>query len=181
MRVIIAHDVADDLGAFAIGPPRDHAAFLRGKQNTAMDRLEAIADIGQCARHDHAHCVIEIARLHLIDDVDAGVLAGLRGGIKDFGVVAHAEKSYPVGGKGELKALGQVFLESQQTGRESAEIQRLFHICDIYAEWPIQSRFTADPSSATMVAKPGNPGLWLCHWFCCGGAIPGRDHKEVLP
>jgi hypothetical protein len=40
-----------------------------------VDRLQAVAHIGQGARHDHAHRVIEVARLHLVDDVDALELA----------------------------------------------------------------------------------------------------------
>ena len=89
MRVIVAHHVADDLGALAIGPPGDKAAFLTGEKNAAMDRLQPVAHIGQRARHDDAHCVVEVARLHLIDDVDPGeVAAGSRLGKED--VVAHA-------------------------------------------------------------------------------------------
>ena len=33
-----------------------------------MHRLEAVARVGQRARHDHAHGVIEIRTLHLIGD-----------------------------------------------------------------------------------------------------------------
>ena len=35
-----------------------------------MHRLQAVARIGQRARHDHAHGVIEIRALHLLDDGD---------------------------------------------------------------------------------------------------------------
>jgi hypothetical protein len=116
MRMIVAHDVADDLGAFTIGTARNHAAFLRGKQNSAMHRLKPVTHIRQGASDDHAHRVIKIARLHFIDNVDALKLAERRGGIENFGVVAHAGKSYAVGGKGEAKALGQVVTERQLNG-----------------------------------------------------------------
>ena len=33
-----------------------------------MHRLEAVARVGQRARHDHAHGVIEVAALHLLGD-----------------------------------------------------------------------------------------------------------------
>ena len=36
-----------------------------------MDRLEAVADVGQGARHDHAHRVVEVAHPHLVLDADA--------------------------------------------------------------------------------------------------------------
>ena len=74
VRVIIAHHVANDLGALAISSSGDEAAFLAGEQNTAMNRLQAIAHIGQRAADDHAHRIIEIAGFHLIDDVDASVV-----------------------------------------------------------------------------------------------------------
>ena len=35
-----------------------------------MDRLEAVADVGQRARHDHAHRVVEVAGPHLVLDAD---------------------------------------------------------------------------------------------------------------
>ena len=132
--MIIAHHVADDLGAFAIGPPGDHAAFLRREQDPAVHWLEAIAHIGQRAGNDHAHRVIKVTRLHFIDNVDALILAERRGGIGNFGVVAHAENSYPVGGKGEPKALGQDLGERQQKGGKCRVSGLLFHICYNYAE-----------------------------------------------
>jgi len=35
-----------------------------------MDRLEAVADVGQRPRHDDAHGVVEVARPHLVLDAD---------------------------------------------------------------------------------------------------------------
>ena len=40
-------------------------------KDAAVNRFQAIAHIGQGAAHDHAHRVIEIARFHLVDDVNA--------------------------------------------------------------------------------------------------------------
>ena len=70
MRVIIAHHVADDLGAFAIGASGDHAAFLGSEQYAAMDRLQAVAHIGQGAADDDRHGIVHVAGFHLVDDVD---------------------------------------------------------------------------------------------------------------
>ena len=91
VRVVVAHHVADDLGALAIGTPGDEAAFLAGEQDASVDRLQTVAHIGKRARHDHAHRVIEIAGLHLIDDVDAGVAAACGSGFENVGVVAQKE------------------------------------------------------------------------------------------
>ena len=91
VRVVVTHHVADDLGALAIGSPGDKAAFLAGEQDSAVDRLQAVAHIGQRAADDHAHGIVEIARLHLVDDVDAFKSAHRcrRGRIENVAVVAQ--------------------------------------------------------------------------------------------
>ena len=72
MRVEIAHHLADHLGRFAKRPVPVVAGFLHGVEDAAMDRLQPVADIGQCSAHDHAHRVIEIGALHLVFDRDGG-------------------------------------------------------------------------------------------------------------
>ena len=44
-----------------------------------MDRLEAVADVGQGARHDHAHRVVEVAHPHLVLDADGADVAQVVG------------------------------------------------------------------------------------------------------
>ena len=80
VRVIFTHDVADDAARLAIGPPGDIARFLAGVEDAAMDRLQAVADVGQRAADDHAHRVIEVAGLHLLDDRDRRDVAVARRG-----------------------------------------------------------------------------------------------------
>ena len=63
MRVIFTHDVADDAARLAIGATGDIAGFLTGVEDAAVDRLQAVADIGQRAADDHRHGIIEIAGL----------------------------------------------------------------------------------------------------------------------
>jgi hypothetical protein len=70
VRVIFTHDVADDAARLAIGPPGDIAGFLAGEEDPAMDRLQAVANVGQGPAYDHAHRVIEVGGLHLVDDGD---------------------------------------------------------------------------------------------------------------
>ena len=43
---------------------------IDGDNAAAMHGLQAIADIGKCAPHDHAHGVIEVALAHLVFEVD---------------------------------------------------------------------------------------------------------------
>ena len=70
VRVVLAHDLADDRGALAVGARAAEAHLAHRVQDPAVDRLEAVADIGQRARHDHAHRVVEVAGPHLVLDAD---------------------------------------------------------------------------------------------------------------
>ena len=75
VRVILTHDVTDDAARLAVRPPGDIAGFLAGVENAAVDRLQAVAHVGQRAADDHAHRVIEVAGLHLLDDRDRSDVA----------------------------------------------------------------------------------------------------------
>ena len=70
VRVVFAHDVADDSGRLAERPVVVVAALLHGVKNPAVDRLQAVANIGQRPADDHAHGVIEVGRAHLVFDGD---------------------------------------------------------------------------------------------------------------
>ena len=68
MRMVFAHDVADDVGAFDVFLVRRVAVLVHRIEDAAMHRLEPVAHVGQRAGHDHAHGVIEVAFLHLLGD-----------------------------------------------------------------------------------------------------------------
>ncbi len=70
VRVIFTHHVADDTRRFAVGAARDIAAFKRRIEDAAVDRFQAVAHVGQRAADDDAHRIIEVGRLHFVDDVD---------------------------------------------------------------------------------------------------------------
>ena len=70
MRVIVAHDVADNLCRFAIWSASDKAAFLACEQYAAVNGLQAVTHVRQGAGYNDRHRIIEVARLHFIDDVD---------------------------------------------------------------------------------------------------------------
>ena len=73
VRVEFAEDFADDLGALAGGAVGREAHFAHAEKNAAMDGLEAVANVGKGASHDHAHGVIEVRALHLVFDIDVDV------------------------------------------------------------------------------------------------------------
>ena len=54
VRVIFTHDVTDDAARLAVGPAGDIAGFLAGVEDAAVDRLQAVAHVGQRAADDDA-------------------------------------------------------------------------------------------------------------------------------
>ena len=61
VRMIFADHVADDAGGFAVRLVPLVAVLVHRIEDAPVHRLEPVARIGQRARDDHAHRVIEIA------------------------------------------------------------------------------------------------------------------------
>ncbi len=70
VRVIVAGGVAADLGAFAVATIGGEAEVVHGDEDTALDRLEAVADVGKRAGDDDAHRVVEIGLAHFDFNID---------------------------------------------------------------------------------------------------------------
>ena len=70
VRMVLAHDFADDAGAFARSAIRLQPHLLHRVENAAMDGFQSVADVGQRAADDHRHGVVEIRPLHLLFNVD---------------------------------------------------------------------------------------------------------------
>ena len=68
VRVIFAHHVADDARRFHVLLVGRVALLVHRIEDAAVDRLQAVAHVGERTRHDHAHRVIEIRALHLVRD-----------------------------------------------------------------------------------------------------------------
>ena len=66
VRVELAHHLADDRGAFDVLARGPQVELVHREQDSAVDRLEAVADVGQSAPDDHRHGVVEIRRAHLL-------------------------------------------------------------------------------------------------------------------
>ena len=66
--MVFTDDVADDARRLAVRLVPLVAVLVHRVEDAPVHRLEAVAGIGQRARHDHAHGVIEIGALHLLDD-----------------------------------------------------------------------------------------------------------------
>ena len=76
MRVVFTHHVpATRRADFTYLLVPVIAALMRRIEDAAVHRLQPVAHVGQRAADDHAHRVIEIGALHLLDDgnrLDAG-------------------------------------------------------------------------------------------------------------
>ena len=70
VRVEVAHHLADDLGALAIGPVRCQAHRPHAVDDAAVRRFQPVAHVRERAPDDHAHGVIHVRAAHLVFDVD---------------------------------------------------------------------------------------------------------------
>ena len=70
VRVVVAHHVADDPGGLHRGALRPEAGVEHPVQHPAVHRLEPVPDVGQRARDDDAHRVVDERALHFVLDVD---------------------------------------------------------------------------------------------------------------
>ena len=68
VRVVLAQHVADDGRRLLVRPARDQAQLVHRVENAPVHRLEPVAHVGQCARDDDAHRVVDERLLHLFFD-----------------------------------------------------------------------------------------------------------------
>jgi hypothetical protein len=79
VRVIIARRIAADLGAFPVLPARKERQIVHGEQNAPLGRFQAIAGVGQRARDDDRHRVVQKRFGHFLGDIDAlDFIVGIR-------------------------------------------------------------------------------------------------------
>src|SRR3989338_7467113 len=62
--MIFTQDFSDDFSAFGVFGGEMKAYLVHGEKNAAVNRFEAIADIGKSAGNDDAHSIIQITPLH---------------------------------------------------------------------------------------------------------------------
>src|SRR3989442_2403589 len=68
--MIIAHDLAHNLGALAVGTIGSQSHIAHADQNAPMNGLQAITYIGQGTPDDDTHRVVDIRPSHLVFDID---------------------------------------------------------------------------------------------------------------
>ena len=95
MRMIFAHHVADDARRFDVFLVRGVALLVHRIEDAPVHRLQAVANVGQRAAHDHAHRVIEIRTLHLFGNGDRAHVGGLIA--PRFGCFGVGQRGVPAG------------------------------------------------------------------------------------
>jgi len=68
--MILAQHLTDDARRLLVRLVGVEAQVLHRVEDAAMHRLQPVARVGQRPRHDHAHGIVEIRRLHFRIYVD---------------------------------------------------------------------------------------------------------------
>ena len=123
VRVILADNVADGTGRLHMRTVRRVAGLVHGVQDAAMDRLQAVAHVGQGAADDDAHGIFQERRSHLLAQIcraNGGAFAAVcvlddgAVGVGDGGhidkragliLLGHRARRYRVAGLGLLDVL----------------------------------------------------------------------------
>jgi hypothetical protein len=98
--VILADDLADRPGRLLVGLVGEDARLVHGVEDAAVDRLQAVAHVGQGARRDDRHRVLDEGLAHLIAE-----LRYLELTIAEFGIIGRLVASALVVGLGLLVVL----------------------------------------------------------------------------
>ena len=134
VRVVLAHHLADDRRALAVRAGGRQAHLAHRVQDPAVDRLEAVAHVGQGARHDDAHRVVEVADPHLVLDADRSEIAQ---------VVGHVLVS-PVG-SGTAGCVGMVIGAGARDGRRGRGAGRTGRRSRRRPRWPVRPDACGSP------------------------------------
>ena len=76
VRVVLTDHITHDTGRLLVRSVPVVVQLMHGEQDPAVNRLEAIARIGQGASHNHAHGVIEVTAPHFLFQTDGQCFFG---------------------------------------------------------------------------------------------------------
>ena len=95
VRMIFTDHVTDDARRLDVFLVRRVPLLVHRVQNAAMHGLEAVARIRQRTRHDHAHGVIEVGALHLVENGN-GTNIGRRRRLAGLVIIVVRQRGNPV-------------------------------------------------------------------------------------
>src|SRR5260370_5063352 len=110
-----------------------------------MHRLETVARIGQRARHDHAHGVIEVGAFHLVEDRYGTNIGGPRR-LSGRGIFSVRQRGNPVRFRWESYSVSGVYKPPPNWWRD----------------WFFPSFFQRLTGSAALFAAAGKPAPGTC-------------------
>ncbi len=154
VRVVLAHHLADDRRALAVRAGGRQPHLAHRVQDPAVDRLEPVAHVGQGARHDDAHRVVEVAHPHLVLDADRSEIAQ---------VVGHVLVS-PVG-SATAGCVGMVIAAGARGGRRGRGAGRTGRRSRRRPRWPARRGACGCPRVGCGTRRP-LPGP---AWSACRG------------
>ena len=81
--MVVLEHLAHDAGALVVGPVVEQALAQHRVEDPALHGLEAVAGVGQRARDDDRHRIVDVGRLHDVGDVRRQEFfgAGVHGGL----------------------------------------------------------------------------------------------------
>ena len=95
VRMEVAHHLADDLRALAVGPVRGQPHRAHAIDHSPVGRLQTVPDIRQSAADDDAHGVVHVGPAHLVFDADGNVGAfDIGHGVRRVGLIGSCVR-YP--------------------------------------------------------------------------------------
>ncbi len=166
MRMILTHDIAHDAGGFSVGLVVGVALFVHAKEDAPVNRLQPVTNVGERARDDDAHGVIEIRAPHLLFDGYRSNVGCGRFGRWNFGV-SHTCSGAPVWRSGD---------EVARNSKNATYRVTLPPECTSYcgSRQTLRAKIRANPGPrnclnlplgnlpGTPAITPGHPGIERC-------------------
>ena len=124
VRVIFTHGIADDTGGFTIALVGVQIHFVHGVQDTALNRLQTVAGIGQCTGNNNAHGIVDVAFLHFLVNI-------YRNDLVDFSVfifITHKFTSFFLG-----RVKQDLLRKPRPFGATAASVRRC--VCPSPCKW----------------------------------------------
>ena len=70
VRVVLAKHLSNKAGALLVRRGRSHTLIVHRVQDSTLDGLEPVSNVGKGPRYDYAHRVVQVGRLHLVFNTD---------------------------------------------------------------------------------------------------------------
>ena len=132
VRVELTHDFTRDSGALHAGTVRPRTHVVHAVEDPAVDRLEAVARVGQGPRHDDRHRVVEEGAFHLLLEARCSSTPPTKSAERSTGVCVFFFDCVIVGG--QIAHIGSVPLRVQEADVARVGDNEVLACFDVVAE-----------------------------------------------